>query len=310
MEKLPPEDIPEHDPGCYLCPGNARAGGVKNPLYRGTWSFGNDFAALLPDTPPGGDEDPFFRTESVRGICKVLIFSPSHRRTLPRMTIEEVTAVAEMWKREHGELSAATGIRYVQLFENKGALMGCSNPHPHGQAWASESVPEEVRIEDETQRAYLDRHGRPLLLDYLERELALGERVVFANAGFAVLVPFWAVWPFETMIVPRRQLSSLAEFAPGDLRLLAEAVREITIRYDNLFRTSFPYSAGMHQAPCDGHEHPGFTWHMPFYPPLLRSATIKKFMVGYELLAETQRDLTPEQAADQLRTARAERSSD
>ncbi len=301
VEKAAPDQRPEYDPSCYLCPGNVRAGGVRNPRYSGTYSFVNDFSALLADTPPGGDDDFFFRTQSARGICKVLIFSPSHRLTLPQMTLEEVTAVAGMWRAEFLDLTARPSIRYVQIFENKGAMMGCSNPHPHGQVWSSESVPEVIAKKAETQREYLARHGRPLLLDYLDRELEKGERVVYANDRFVVLVPFWAVWPFETIVVPRRQVSTIADFDPGDLRLLADAVRAITIRYDNLFETSFPYSAGMHQAPNDGGDHRGFTWHMIFYPPLLRSATIKKFMVGYELLAEPQRDITPETSARRLK---------
>jgi UDPglucose--hexose-1-phosphate uridylyltransferase len=301
IEKSIPDDKPEYDPGCYLCPGNLRAGGVKNPSYTETYSFVNDFSALLSDTPAGGDDDFFFKTESVRGVCKVLIFSPSHKRTLPTMTQEEVLRVTEMWKREYLEMSANPDINYVQIFENKGAMMGCSNPHPHGQVWASQSIPEEIVKKSALQADYYQKNGRPLLLDYVEKELQKDERVIFANEGFAVLVPFWAFWPFETMIVPRRQLSSFEDFTPDDLRFLAEAVRILTIKYDNLFEVSFPYSAGMHQSPCDGKEHPGFTWHMPFYPPLLRSATIRKFMVGYELLAEPQRDITPESSAARLK---------
>ena len=301
IEKAAPEVKPEYDPGCYLCPGNERAGGELNPAYEGTFSFVNDFSALLPDTPPGGADDFFFKTESVRGICKVLIFSASHRLTLPQMALPDIVKVAEMWQREYRELSAAPDINYVQIFENKGAMMGCSNPHPHGQIWASGSIPEELVKECASQEGYFREHNRPLLLDYLEKELTLDERVVYANEGFVVLVPFWAVWPFETMIVPRRPLASLNDFSAADLSLLADAVRVLTIKYDNIFETSFPYSAGMHQTPCDGREHPGFTWHMLFYPPLLRSATIKKFMVGYELLAEPQRDITPEASAAKLK---------
>lgn len=301
IEKVALEEKPEYDPGCYLCPGNERAGGQHNPSYSGTYAFINDFSALLPDTPQGGSADFFFKTESVRGICKVLIFSASHRLTLPQMTLPDVVKVAEMWQREYLELSAVPYLNYVQIFENKGAIMGCSNPHPHGQIWASGSIPEEIVKKCASQEQYFRENNRPLLLDYLEKEMALKERIVYANEGFVVLVPFWAVWPFEAMIVPRRQLASLADFDATDLRLLADAVRVLTIKYDNIFETSFPYSAGMHQAPCDGQEHPGFTWHMLFYPPLLRSATIKKFMVGYELLAEAQRDITPEASAAKLK---------
>jgi UDPglucose--hexose-1-phosphate uridylyltransferase len=217
------------------------------------------------------------------------------------MSLEEVTAVAEMWREQFLDLRERRPIRYVQIFENKGAVMGCSNPHPHGQVWSSESVPEVILAKCATQEEHFRRTGRPLLIDYIERELERDERVIHANPRFVVVVPFWAVWPFEAMIIPRRPLATIAEFEPEDLRLLADAVRALTIRYDNLFATSFPYSAGMHQAPVDGKDHPGFVWHMPFYPPLLRSATIKKFMVGYEMLAEPQRDITPEASARRLK---------
>ena len=301
VEKPTPDNKPEYDPGCYLCPDNERAGGFKNPKYTNTFTFVNDFSALLSDTPAGGDEDFFFRTESVRGICKVLIFSPSHRLTLPTMEPVDLLKVAEMWQNEFKELSALPDINYVQIFENKGAMMGCSMPHPHGQLWASQSIPDEIVKKCNSQADYFQKYGRPLLLDYVEQELKKDERIVYANEGFVVLVPFWAVWPFETMIVPRKQLSTIADFSQNDLKLLMDAVKVLTVKYDNMFETSFPYSAGMHQSPCDGKEHPGFTWHMLFYPPLLRSATIKKFMVGYEMLAEPQRDITPEASAKKLK---------
>jgi UDPglucose--hexose-1-phosphate uridylyltransferase len=301
IEKPAVEDKPEYDPGCYLCPGNTRAGGVQNPDYAGTFSFVNDFSAVLSDTPPGINDDFFFQTESVRGICKVLIFSPSHKLTLPVMSIGELLAVAELWQREYLELSMNPDINYIQIFENKGSIMGCSNPHPHGQIWATGSVPGVIIKKAASQREYFEKNGRPLLLDYLDKELEKNERIVYANEGFVVLVPYWAAWPFETMIIPRRQVSSIDQFRPRELELLMDAVRALTIKYDNLFETSFPYSAGMHQPPCDGKKYPGFTWHMLFYPPLLRSATVKKFMVGYELLAEPQRDITPEMSARRLR---------
>ena len=301
VEKPIPDNKPEYDPGCYLCPGNERAGGIKNPQYNSTFTFVNDFSALLSDTPDGGDDDIFFHTESVRGICKVLIFSPSHRLTLPQMESADLLKVAEMWQKEFKELSVLPDINYIQIFENKGAMMGCSNPHPHGQIWASQSIPDEIMKKCNSQADYFQKHGRPLLLDYVEQELKKDERIVYANEGFVVLVPFWAVWPYEAMIVPRKQLSTIADFSQNDLKLLMDAVKVLTVKYDNMFETSFPYSAGMHQSPCDGKEHPGFTWHMLFYPPLLRSATIKKFMVGYELLAEPQRDITPEASAKKLK---------
>ncbi len=306
IEKLPPDDKPEYDPDCYLCPGNQRAGGVQNPKYEGTYTFVNDFSALLPDTPGGGTDDFFYTAESVRGICKVIIFSPSHNLTLPLMSPQQLLGVTELWQQEYRELAANPVINYIQIFENKGAIMGCSNPHPHGQIWATESIPEEIRKKAATQSEYYQKQGRPMLLDYVDREIQKDERVVYMNDGFVALVPFWAVWPFEAMILPRRQLGSLLEFTPRDLELLADAIRMLTIKYDNIFETSFPYSGGMHQTPCDGKEYPGFTWNMLFYPPLLRSATIKKFMVGYELLAEGQRDITPEMSARKLKELPAE----
>ena len=301
VEKSIQDDKPEYDPGCYLCPGNTRASGIKNPGYAGTYSFVNDFSALLPDTPAVGSDDFFFGAESVRGICKVLIFSPSHRLTLPQMKMNDLIDVGNMWKKEYRELSENEDINYIQVFENKGAMMGCSNPHPHGQIWATESIPEEILAKCESQKNYFTEKKKYMLMDYIEYEIKKGERIIYCNESFAVCVPFWAVWPFETMIVPRKPLSSLNDFTDNDIKHLMDAVKHITIKYDNLFETSFPYSAGMHSMPCNGKDHPGFIWHMIFYPPLLRSATIKKFMVGYELLAEPQRDITPETSASRLK---------
>ncbi|MGE5557662.1 MAG: UDP-glucose--hexose-1-phosphate uridylyltransferase [Bacillota bacterium] len=301
VEKLPPEEKPAYDPGCYLCPGNERAGGVRNPQYTGTYSFVNDFAAMLPDTPAGGTRDEFFTAESVKGLCKVIIFSPSHRLTLPQMSAAELYAVAKLWKDEYMELAALPYLNYIQIFENKGDMMGCSNPHPHGQIWSSGSIPSEILVKAANQAEYYKKNNRSMLLDYAEQEVALDERVVYANQGFVALVPFWAYWPYETMIIPRRPLGSMADFSAEDLRLLADVIKILTIKYDNLFETSFPYSAGMHQTPCDGKEYPGFIWHMLFYPPLLRSATVRKFMAGYELFAEPQRDITPEASAARLK---------
>jgi UDPglucose--hexose-1-phosphate uridylyltransferase len=301
IEKTQSEDKPEHDPGCYLCPGNTRAGGIQNPDYKSVYTFVNDFSALLSDTPSGGNDDFFFKAESVKGLCKVIIFSPSHRLTIPQMKIEDLIDVGNLWKKEYLELADNKDINYIQIFENKGAMMGCSNPHPHGQIWATESIPEEILKKCSTQEKYFADNRRFMLIDYIEMELKKDERIIYSNDAFAVCVPFWAVWPFETMIVPRKPLSSLIDFSGKDIELLMDAIKYITVKYDNLFEISFPYSAGMHNIPADGKDHPGFIWHMMFYPPLLRSATVKKFMVGYELLAEPQRDITPETSAVKLK---------
>lgn len=302
MEAVAAPDMPTHDPTCYLCPGNTRAGGAVNPPYEGTFVFDNDFAALLPDTPPGGvAEDELFVAETESGICRVVCFSPRHDLTLARMSVAAITGVVETWIAQSAELGARDDITSVQIFENRGAVMGCSNPHPHGQIWASRHLPNEPAKEDTRQAAYFARHGRPLLLDYLDHERADGTRIVHENAHFVVLVPFWAVWPFETMLLPKRRIGGFDELVGGEPTALAEALSAITIRYDNLFRTSFPYSMGFHQKPLDGGDHPGWQMHAHFYPPLLRSATVKKFMVGFEMLASPQRDITPEAAAERLR---------
>lgn len=295
--------MPAHDPGCSLCPGNARANGEVNPPYDGPFVFDNDFPALLPDTAEGGTgEDELLRAETESGICRVVCFSPRHDLTLARMAPADVERVVRTWMAQSAELGARDDIVSVQIFENRGAVMGCSNPHPHGQIWASRRLPNQPALEDARQSAYYARHGRPLLFDYLERELAIGQRVVHENDRFAVLVPFWALWPFETMILPKRRLAGFDEFDAADPAALAEALSAITVRYDNLFRTSFPYSMGFHQKPLDGAAHPGWQLHAHFYPPLLRSATVKKFMVGFEMLGSPQRDITPEAAAERLRS--------
>lgn len=295
--------MPAHDPTCHLCPGNTRANGAVNPPYEGTFVFDNDFAALLPDTAEDGTvEDELFRAETESGICRVVCFSPRHDLTLARMGLPDIERVVRTWMAQSAELGARDDIISVQIFENRGAVMGCSNPHPHGQIWASRRLPNEPATEDEHQAAYFARNGRPLLVDYLERERAIGQRVVHENERFVVLVPFWAVWPFETMILPKRRIGGFDEFDEADPAALAEALSAITVRYDNLFRTSFPYSMGFHQKPLDGGDHPGWQMHAHFYPPLLRSATVKKFMVGFEMLGSPQRDITPEAAAERLRS--------
>lgn len=290
---------PAYDPACYLCPGNARVGGEANPAYAGVYVFPNDFPALADE--PGGEvaDDPLLRAEASGGVCRVICFSPDHGKSLPLLTPAQLRAVVDCWADQTAEL----GERFacVQVFENKGAMMGCSNPHPHGQVWATAHVPQEVAIEDARQREYLAEHGRPMLLDVAARE-AESERVVESNGDWLAIVPFWAAWPFETLLLPRFPVQRVPQLTGGQRDSLAAIVKALTTRYDNLFRTSFPYSMGWHQAPFT--QGPAEHWqlHAHFYPPLLRSASVRKFMVGYEMLAEPQRDLTPERAAEMLRS--------
>ncbi len=296
------EQPPQYDPNCYLCPGNSRAGGVLNPNYTGTYVFTNDYSALLPDTQPGGEDDRgLLVAENERGICKVICFSPRHDLTIPLMQREEIVAVLETWTDQYRELGAHEFIRHVQIFENRGAMMGASNPHPHCQIWANETVPVLPAKKQNHQKEYYQDHGRPLLLDYLQLELERGERIVYENEQFVVLVPYWAVWPFETMILPRSRRARLTDLHAEERSALADAMKMLTIKYDNLFETAFPYSMGIHQAPPDRQEHPEWQLQLIYLPPLLRSATVPKFMVGYELMAMPQRDITAELAAEQLR---------
>ncbi|MGQ1911372.1 UDP-glucose--hexose-1-phosphate uridylyltransferase [Marinifilum sp. RC60d5] len=302
VEKVVEEKRPSHDPNCYLCPGNDRIGGEKNPNYEDVYSFQNDFSALLQDTPKGEYADgDLFKAESESGVCKVICFSPDHSLTVPEMKVENIRKVVDLWCKEYKELGDREDIGYVQIFENKGAIMGCSNPHPHGQIWASGLIPLETSKETETQKEYFEKHGRTMLFDYLTSELEKKERIVVENDSFIALVPFWAVWPFETMIISKRAVSSLLELTDEERTGLADIYKKLTIKYDNLFEVSFAYSAGVHQAPTDGEEHPEWHLHMHFYPPLLRSASVKKFMVGYEMLGTPQRDITAEGAAKRLR---------
>ncbi len=301
VEDVAAEAPTAYDPTCYLCPGNARAGGARNPAYTGTFVFDNDFAALKPDTPAAEfQENGLIVARSEAGRCRVVCSSPCHDLTMARMSVPEVRTVIDTWTREFIALAKDPKIRSVQIFENRGAMMGCSNPHPHGQIWANESVPNELAKELAAFKEYHQAHGVSLLHDYLDIELRKQERVVCANDHFVVLVPFWAVWPFETLLVSRRSISALDQLNDEERTALAEILRQTTIRYDNLFRMSFPYTMGFHQRPTDN-EHPEFHFHAHFYPPLLRSATIKKFMVGYEMLATAQRDITAETAAQCLR---------
>jgi UDPglucose--hexose-1-phosphate uridylyltransferase len=301
-EDVPPDAPATYDPNCYLCPGNTRAAGLKNPAYTETFVFDNDFAALKPDTPADEIEEKgllFARSEA--GRCRVVCFSPRHDLTMARMTVPELQHVVDTWAREFSELGSDPQIRSVQIFENRGAMMGCSNPHPHGQIWANETLPNELAKELAAFADHRRLHSATLLHDYLELELEKQARVVCANDHFVLLVPFWAVWPFETLLISRKCVSALDELNNEQRTALAEILRQATIRYDNLFRTSFPYTLGFHQRPTDGRDYPEFHLHAHFYPPLLRSATIKKFMVGYEMLAMPQRDVTPETAAQRLR---------
>jgi len=312
VEKLPPDTRPPHDPDCYLCAGNVRANGKQNPLYKNVYVFDNDFASLLEEIPAGELADnELFRARLERGIGRVICFSPRHDLTIPQMETSAIRQVVDAWVEEYETLGAKDFVNYVQIFENKGAIMGCSNPHPHGQIWAQESIPDEPMKKQKAQLQYWEKHGKTLLNDYLEAELngapgiTPGERILFENDHFVALVPFWAVWPFEAMIVPKRPMPRITDMSDAERNGLADAYRELTLRYDKLFQTSFPYSAGIHQAPTDGAAHPEWHFHMVFYPPLLRSATVKKFMVGYEMLANPQRDITPEKAAELVRSAKS-----
>jgi UDPglucose--hexose-1-phosphate uridylyltransferase len=297
-----------HDPQCYLCPGNKRAGGETNPAYTGIYTFVNDYAALLPDETAAAEapSSPLLTAEPVRGICKVLCFHPDHSLTLARMTREEIRPVIDAWTKEYEELAALGWIKYVQIFENRGAMMGASNPHPHGQIWSTSFVPDEPALETQAQRDHLDRTGHCLLCDYLAAEQAAQERIIFENEHFVALVPWWATWPFEALLLPRRHLGALPEFTAAERDSLADALRRLATRYDNLFETSFPYTMGYHQTPTDGGEHSEWHFHAHFYPPLLRSATVRKFMVGFEMLGMPQRDITPEDAANRLRACSEE----
>jgi UDPglucose--hexose-1-phosphate uridylyltransferase len=302
VEKPVLEERPHHDPDCYLCPGNERAGGVKNPDYTGTFAFQNDFSALMPDVPEGRTDDhELLVSEAESGLCRVICFSPRHDLTLAEMDANAIRKVVDLWTEQYEELGALDFINYVQIFENKGAVMGCSNPHPHGQIWAQRSIPDEPAKELANMRRYFENHGTTLLGDYLNVEIERGERIVCDNEYFVALVPFWAVWPFEIMVLCRRNVASLSQLNDDERNGLGDILKKVTTRYDNLFQCSFPYSAGLHQAPTDGASYPECDLHLHFYPPLLRSASVRKFMVGYEMLANPQRDITPESSATRLR---------
>ena len=304
VEKTPSENLPGYDPTCYLCPGNERAGGVKNSPYTGTFVFDNDFASLLPEVEINNDSPSheLLRFAQERGLCRVVCFSPRHDLTLPELDLPAIENVITTWAEQTAELGSNDFIHNVQVFENKGALMGCSNPHPHSQIWAQSELPNEISKELRTQQGYTSEHHRLLLLDYLAEENRQAVRIVHQNAHFTALVPFWAVWPFEILLISHRPAAYLTELSPNEVTALAEIIKQVTTLYDNLFEISFPYSMGFHQAPFDGQKHPEWLLHAHFYPPLLRSATVRKFMVGYEMLAMPQRDITPESAAERLRS--------
>ncbi|MDR3688832.1 MAG: UDP-glucose--hexose-1-phosphate uridylyltransferase [Fimbriimonas sp.] len=300
IETLPPENRPQYDPKCYLCPGNVRANGEINPGYTDTFVFINDFAALLaPDPDAKATQDSLLMTEPAGGECRVLCFSPRHDLTLADMDLPDIRKVVDMWADQVTEIGAR--LKWVQIFENKGASMGASNPHPHGQIWACDYLPTLVEKEDRNQKVYFEKHGSPLLVDLAKLELERQERVVAFNEHWVLVVPFWAVWPFEYLLLPRRAVQRMPDLTDAERDALADILKSGLTAYDRLFQTSFPYSMGWHGAPTDGADHPHWQLHAHYYPPLLRSATVRKFMVGFELLAEAQRDLTAEGSAARLR---------
>lgn len=302
VDNAQPADAPAHEPACDLCPGNKRTGGPVNPAYESTFVFENDFAALLPSTPAiQRDDSGLLVARTERGVCKVVCFSPRHDLTLARMDVDAIRTVIDVWTAEYESLSRTRSIASVLIFENRGAMMGASNPHPHGQIWATQTLPNESVREQASLLAYRASHGRCLLCACLALEARQDERIVCENDAFMVIVPFWAVWPFETLLVSKRHVGSLDRLSEAERQALAAILKSLTTRYDNLFETPFPYSMGFHQRPAGGEPHDEWHLHAHFYPPLLRSATVRKFMVGYEMLATPQRDVTAEAAADRLR---------
>lgn len=303
VETLPADDRPVYDHNCYLCPGNKRADGSINPPYTDSFVFTNDFSSLLKDTPDGSvNIGGLLKAESAKGICRVISFSADHSLTLPLLPAEGIRKVIDLWCEEFETIASDPSIKHIQIFENKGDVMGCSNPHPHGQIWAQNSVPLEVHKETIQQKKYFEENNKSLLSAYIELELQQQERIVLENEHFVALVPFWAVWPYETMIVSKRHVQNITQLTGDERNAFASIMKKLTAKYDNLFTISFPYSAGIHQAPVNDGDHPEWHLHMHFYPPLLRSATVKKFMVGYEMLANPQRDITAEWAAEKLRS--------
>ncbi len=302
VDAAPGDARPEYDPGCYLCPGNERAGGARNPKYTETYLFDNDYAALLPDPPPAERAgEHLLYAEPERGVCRVLCYSPRHDLTLGNMEPKAIRRVVDAWTGQYSELAALPWIRHVQIFENNGAMMGASNPHPHGQIWANERIPNEPAKETKHQSLHLEKHGSCLLCDYSALEDTRQERIVCQNDSFDVLVPFWAVWPYETMLLARAHRGALTDLSEKERDDLAEILPRLLRAYDRVFDAPFPYSMGFHQRPTDGESHKEWHLHAHFYPPLLRSTTVRKFMVGYEMLSQPQRDIAPESAAERLR---------
>ncbi|HXM95706.1 MAG TPA: UDP-glucose--hexose-1-phosphate uridylyltransferase [Candidatus Dormibacteraeota bacterium] len=302
LERVAMESSVKYDPTCYMCPGNTRAVGVRNPAYENTFVFDNDYPALLPNAPEGRiNQDNLIVAQSESGICRVGCFSPRHDLTVAGMTVAELRRVVDVWADQFAELDARPSINYVQIFENRGAVMGASNPHPHCQMWANVNIPNEPSKEHLAQTEHYSARKSCLLCDYLALERRIGERIIFENQHFSVVVPFWAVWPFETLVLPRRHVASLVDLDDQERDGLSDGLKRLTARYDKLFEVSFPYSMGFHQRPADNQAHPQWHLHAHFFPPLLRSATVRKFMVGYELLGTPQRDITPETAAARLR---------
>ncbi len=296
-----PDNRPTYDETCYLCAGNVRANGEVNPDYKDVFVFTNDFSALQHDSKTFKIDDGLLKAKGEQGICKVVCFSPDHSKSLAQMNVKDIQKVVYTWQHEFKLLSKQDNINYVQIFENKGAVMGCSNPHPHGQIWSQSSLPNEVEKKDQHQLDYFQKHQKTLLSDYLKQELQLKERIIFENRAFVVLTPFWAIWPYEAMIIPKTVQKDIAAMSDEDTILFSEAISVLTKIYDKVFNCSFPYSSGIHQAPSNAKKNEHWHWHMSFYPPLLRSATVKKFMVGYEMFASPQRDITAESAAETLK---------
>jgi UDPglucose--hexose-1-phosphate uridylyltransferase len=302
VETASPRTEPRYDPDCYLCPGNTRAGGERNPAYSSVFVFDNDYPALRPDPVKGQiQQNELIVSQPEPGVCRVGCFSPRHDLTLAGMNQKEIVAVIEMWRQQFADLGSRDFINYVQIFENRGAMMGASNPHPHCQIWGTSSPPNEPAKEQTSQRNYIESHQQCLLCEYLRVETSFGERLILEKEHFVVLVPFWAVWPFETLILPRWHVADLSRLTVAQNQQLADTLQKLTSCYDRLFDTPFPYSMGFHQQPTDGHPHEEWHLHAHFFPPLLRSASIRKFMVGFELLGTPQRDITPEFAAERLR---------
>ena len=300
-EVISKEKRPSHDEKCYLCAENTRINGETNPNYTDVFIFDNDFPALQNDSKSFSFKEGFLNAKSEQGICKVICFSPDHSKSLAEMSVENIQKVVIAWQHEYKSLGENNNINYVQIFENKGAVMGCSNPHPHGQIWSQSSLPNEVIKKDKMQLEYFEKTNKILLEDYINQELKLQERIIFENEAFVILAPFWSIWPFETMIVPKKAQKSIKNLTKFESKQFAEAISVITKAYDKIFDTSFPYSSGIHQAPTNGLPNDHWHWHMSFYPPLLRSATVKKFMVGYEMFGSPQRDITTESAAELIR---------